>query len=106
MKRYQSSVTVGRITTTIDFDELPDAEAMQARYRKANGNNRDAFGGIYDRTALANVGTSWRGGFWAKPVNHFARLIERAIASGQPVSVIGSRGAAHFNGEMGRVARG
>ena len=88
MKRYQSSVTVGRITTTIDFDDLPDAEAMQARYRKLHGNNRDAFGGIYDRTALANVGTSWRGGFWPKAVNHFERLIERAIASGQPVSFI------------------
>ncbi len=99
-RRYQSNVTVGRITTTIDFEHLADAEAMQDRYRSKHRLNRNAYGGIYDRVVSRYVRTaSWRGGIPRPQLPTIAEIFEKLIARGEPVSIIGPCGAAHFNEE-------
>ncbi|MDF2382451.1 hypothetical protein JMG10_13295 [Nostoc ellipsosporum NOK] len=99
--RYQSSVTIGRITITRDINDLSRAEAMQARYRAEHKGNRNAFGRIYDRKTFANVeGSAWRGGSPIKklvssPAEIFAKLARRAAeGKGAPVSVITEEGVA------------
>jgi hypothetical protein len=95
--RYVLSVTAGANTVEQGCPNLEWAEVAFDLFKEREADNRDAHGGIYDRQTRSYVGPLWRGGPKPKPLPTLDSIFARLIARGEPVSVIGPRGAAHFN---------